>query len=112
MHRQVIIEGTVSALSEQDSEPYFRSRARGSQLAAWASEQSAVIASRATLEERYARLEQRWPEGTPVAMPDFWGGYRVRPLAVEFWHGRVNRMHDRFRYRRDHGGWAIERLAP
>jgi pyridoxamine 5'-phosphate oxidase len=113
LQRQVIIEGTVTALSTADSEPYFRSRARGSQLGAWASRQSTVIASRAELDDRQAELARRWPEGTPVPMPDFWGGYRVEPQVVEFWHGRMDRMHDRFRYRRLHdGGWATERLAP
>jgi pyridoxamine 5'-phosphate oxidase len=113
LQRQVIIEGTVTALSTADSEPYFRSRARGSQLGAWASRQSTVIVSRAELDDRQAELARRWPEGTPVPMPDFWGGYRVEPQVVEFWHGQMDRMHDRFRYRRlDGGGWATERLAP
>jgi pyridoxamine 5'-phosphate oxidase len=113
LQRQVIIEGTVTALSTADSEPYFRSRPRGSQLGAWTSRQSTVIGSRGELDDRYAELSQRWPEGTPVPMPDFWGGYRVEPQVAEFWHGRVDRMHDRFRYRRQAGGsWAAERLAP
>jgi pyridoxamine 5'-phosphate oxidase len=113
LQRQVIIEGTVTALSTADSEPYFRSRPRGSQLGAWASRQSTVIGSRAELDDRQAELDRRWPEGTPVPMPEFWGGYRVAPQVVEFWHGRVDRMHDRFRYRRaDGGGWTAERLAP
>jgi pyridoxamine 5'-phosphate oxidase len=112
MQRQVIVEGSVSALSKQDSEPYFRTRPRGSQIAAWASRQSSVIGSRAELDGRYAELEQRWPQGTDVPMPDFWGGYRVAPDVMEFWQGRVNRMHDRFRYRRNDGEWVIERLAP
>jgi pyridoxamine 5'-phosphate oxidase len=112
MQRQVIVEGPVSALSTEDSEPYFRSRPRGSQIAAWASRQSSVIGSRAELDGRYAALEQRWPQGTDVPMPDFWGGYRVSPDVMEFWQGRVNRMHDRFRYRRHDRDWVIERLAP
>jgi len=114
IQRQVIIEGTVTPLSTADSEPYFRSRPRGSQLGAWASHQSTVISSRAELDDRYAELTERWPEDTPVPMPDFWGGYRVEPVVAEFWHGRPDRMHDRFRYRRlDGGGWAVpERLAP
>ena len=112
MRRQVIIEGPVSALSAAESEPYFRSRPRGSQLGAWASRQSSVIGSRAELDERYARLARRWPEGTDVAMPEFWGGYRVIPEVFEFWQGRVNRLHDRLRYRRDGGRWVVERLAP
>jgi pyridoxamine 5'-phosphate oxidase len=112
MHRQVIIEGPVTALSTQQSEPYFRSRPRASQLAAWASRQSTVIASRGELEDRYAALAARWPEGSTVPMPEFWGGYLVAPEIVEFWHGRPDRMHDRLRYRRQDGIWLIERLAP
>jgi pyridoxamine 5'-phosphate oxidase len=115
LQRQVIVEGTVTALSMADSEPYFHSRPRGSQLGAWASRQSTVISSRAELDDRYAELSRRWPEGTEVPMPDFWGGYRVEPQVIEFWHGRLDRMHDRFRYRRDAAaptGWAAERLAP
>ncbi len=112
MRRQVIIEGTVSALSIAQSEPYFRSRPRGSQLGAWASRQSTVIGSRAELDDRYDELARKWPEGTDVPMPGFWGGYRVIPEVMEFWQGRVNRLHDRFRYRLDGGRWVMERLAP
>jgi len=111
LRRQVIIEGEVQELSAADSEPYFHSRPRGSQLGAWASRQSTVIGSRDELEKRYAELEQRWA-GEPVPMPDFWGGYRVVPAVIEFWQGRVNRLHDRFRYRRDGSAWIIERQAP
>jgi pyridoxamine 5'-phosphate oxidase len=110
--RQVIISGGVSPLSVAESEPYFRSRLRGSQIGAWASRQSAVIGSRAVLDERYAKLEERWPADMPVPMPDFWGGYRVVPRAIEFWQGRANRLHDRLRYRRDGDRWIIERLSP
>ncbi|HYB87837.1 MAG TPA: pyridoxamine 5'-phosphate oxidase [Streptosporangiaceae bacterium] len=112
LHRQVIIQGAVSPLSEHESEPYFRSRPHGSQLGAWASRQSSVIGSRAVLDERYARLEQRWPEGTAVPMPSFWGGYRLRHDIVEFWQGRANRLHDRLRYSRQGTHWVVERLAP
>ncbi len=112
IQRQVIIEGTVTELTAGQSEPYFHSRPRGSQLGAWTSRQSTVIASRAGLEERYAELEARWPDGEPVPMPPFWGGYRVTPHIYEFWQGRVNRLHDRFRYRRHDGQWLIERQAP
>jgi len=112
MQRQVIIEGTVIPLSTEQSEPYFRTRARGSQLGAWASRQSSVIGSRDELDERYARLAERWPEETPVPMPEFWGGYRVVPVTCEFWQGRENRLHDRFRYRRLGDQWVIERQAP
>jgi pyridoxamine 5'-phosphate oxidase len=112
IQRQVIIEGTVTELTAEQSEPYFHSRPRGSQLGAWTSRQSMVIGSRAELEGRYAELEARWPPPAPVPMPPFWGGYRVTPHICEFWQGRVNRLHDRFRYRRDGGQWLIERQAP
>jgi pyridoxamine 5'-phosphate oxidase len=112
LRRQVIVHGSVTAMSQADSEPYFHSRPHGSQLGAWASRQSSVIASRAEIEHAYARLEQRWPEGTTVPMPDFWGGYRLVPDLVEFWQGRVNRLHDRLRYRRDGAHWLVERLSP
>lgn len=113
IHRQVIVEGTVTQLPAAASETYFHSRPRASQLAAWASRQSTVIESRSELDERYARLEQRWPEGTQVPLPPFWGGYLVTARVIEFWHGRANRMHDRLRYTRQaDGGWLIERLAP
>jgi pyridoxamine 5'-phosphate oxidase len=113
IQRQVIVEGTVTQLTTEESEPYFHSRPRGSQLGAWASRQSTVIGSRSELDDRYDELSQRWPEGTPVPMPGFWGGYRVEPQIIEFWHGRVSRMHDRFRYRRNAAGaWTPERLAP
>jgi pyridoxamine 5'-phosphate oxidase len=112
LQRQVIIQGPVSPLSTGDSEPYFHSRARGSQLGAWASRQSSVIGSRAVLDDRYARLAERWPDGTVVPMPSFWGGYRLQHDTVEFWQGRANRMHDRLRYHREGARWVIERLAP
>jgi pyridoxamine 5'-phosphate oxidase len=112
LRRQVIVHGTVTPLSPAESEPYFHSRARGSQLGAWASRQSSVIESRGVLEDAYAKLEQRWPEGTQVPMPDFWGGYRLEPELVEFWQGRLNRLHDRLRYRRDGPRWLVERLSP
>lgn len=112
LRRQVIVAGPVMPLSQEESEPYFHSRPRGSQLSAWASRQSSVIPSRDVLDERYARLARRWPEGTTVPMPDFWGGYRVSPDTVEFWHGRANRLHDRLQYRRHDAGWLVRRLSP
>jgi pyridoxamine 5'-phosphate oxidase len=112
LHRQVIIEGPVTALSTSASEPYFHSRPRGSQLGAWASRQSTVISSRAELEGRYQELEQRWPEGTQVPMPEFWGGYLLRPETIEFWQGQASRLHDRFRYTAEGLAWTVTRLAP
>lgn len=110
--RQVTVEGQVRIMSQADSEPYYRSRARGSQLGAWASRQSRVIASRAELEARVAELEQRWPEPDQIPMPDFWGGYVLVPDTVEFWQSGTYRLHDRLRYYRDGDGWAVERLSP
>ncbi len=112
LHRQVIVEGTVAPLPTAESEPYFHSRPRGSQLGAWASRQSTELASRAELDDRYAELEERWPEGAEVPMPEFWGGYRVRPERMEFWQGRPSRLHDRFRYSRAGESWRAVRLAP
>jgi pyridoxamine 5'-phosphate oxidase len=112
LHRQVIVEGRVTPLTTAESEPYFRSRPRGSQLGAWASRQSTVLSSRAELDDRYAELERRWPDGTEVPMPEFWGGYRLVPERIEFWQGRPSRLHDRFRYERRDGGWLVRRLSP
>ncbi len=112
MGRQVTVEGRVQVISQADSEPYFRSRPRGSQIGAWVSRQSRVIASRAELDRRAAELEQRWPAGPDIPMPDFWGGYLLIPDTVEFWQSGADRLHDRLRYRRGDGRWAVERLSP
>ena len=108
--RQVTAEGGVRVMSQASSEPYFRSRPRGSQIGAWASRQSQVIGSRAELDRRAGELEQRWPGDVP--MPDFWGGYVLIPETVEFWQSGAYRLHDRLRYRRYGDGWIIERLSP
>ena len=110
--RQVIVEGPVTRLPAAESAAYFRSRPRASQLAAWASRQSTVLGSRRELDDRYELMRRRWPGETEVPVPDFWGGYLVTPVTIEFWHGRANRMHDRFRYREERGSWVAERLAP
>jgi pyridoxamine 5'-phosphate oxidase len=119
MQRQVTVEGPVTMASQADSEPYFRSRPRGSQLSAWASRQSTVVDSRAELDASVAELERRWPAGTDVAMPDFWRGYLLAPQTVEFWQAGQYRLHDRLRYSRggrtdgrEGSGWVIERLSP
>jgi pyridoxamine 5'-phosphate oxidase len=109
--RQVRIEGEVERVDPAESEAYFRTRPRGGQLAAWASTQSEVIGSREELEERFREVEAEY-EGREVPLPPHWGGFRLVPEAYEFWEHRDNRMHDRFRYRRDAAGWVIERLSP
>ena len=111
LERQVRVGGTASRISHDESERYFKSRPRGHQLGAWVSTQSEVIASRAVLEERLKEYERRYPDAAPL--PPFWGGYVVAPNEIEFWQGRPNRLHDRFRYTRQKDGlWLIERLAP
>jgi pyridoxamine 5'-phosphate oxidase len=112
MGRQVTAEGSVQMLSQAASEPYFRSRPRGSQIGAWVSRQSQVIGSRAELDRRAAELEQRWPAPEDIPMPGFWGGYLLIPDTVEFWQSGAYRLHDRLRYRRDGDGWTVERLSP
>lgn len=110
--RQVTVEGAVRPLSTEESEPYYHSRPWLSQIGAWASRQSTVLASRAELDDRVAELAARWPEGTEVPMPDFWGGYFIVPSRIEFWQSHPNRLHDRLSYRRRSNGWGIERLSP
>lgn len=110
--RQVIVTGRAARVGRDETAAYFRSRPHGSQLGAWASEQSRVIGSRAELDRRYAELAERYPEGEQVPVPPEWGGLRVVPDALEFWQGHENRLHDRLRYVLDGEKWRIERLCP
>jgi pyridoxamine 5'-phosphate oxidase len=111
--RQVRIEGAVVRVTEEESDAYFATRPRGSQLGAWASEQSKVIAGRGALDARFEELETNYRD-RPIPRPPHWGGYRVIPILFEFWQGRPDRMHDRFGYRlrADSKDWVIERLSP
>ena len=112
LDRQIRISGKAEKTSRKESQIYFHSRPIGSQLGAWASRQSEVIDARRVLDARMAEMTERF-RGKPVSLPPRWGGYRVRPEIMEFWQGRSNRLHDRFRYtRQTDGSWSIERLAP
>lgn len=113
MHRQVLAAGPVEQVTRAETEEYFASRPRGSQLGAWASPQSQVLPGRAAVEAGLAAAVERFGEG-PVQAPPHWGGFRLLPETVEFWQGRTNRLHDRLRFRRtgDEGPWVVERLAP
>jgi pyridoxamine 5'-phosphate oxidase len=113
MQRQVVVAGPVERVDRAETEAYFASRPRGSQLGAWASAQSRVIPDRAALDEAYAAVVARFADMVQIPAPPHWGGFRVRPESVEFWQGRVSRLHDRLRFRRADGGhWVVERLAP
>jgi pyridoxamine 5'-phosphate oxidase len=111
LERQVRIEGTVVQTTQAESAAYFATRPRGSQLGAWASKQSEVVGGREVLQAQMAEREQQFAD-RDVPCPPYWGGYRVRPLVIEFWQGRPNRLHDRLRYRRAEERWVIERLCP
>jgi pyridoxamine 5'-phosphate oxidase len=112
LERQVRIEGRVEKISAQESDEYFRTRPRGSQIGAWASAQSEVLPSREILEENVRVFEEKFGEGE-IPRPQHWGGFRVIPHEVEFWQGRLNRLHDRMRYRmQTNGKWVVERLSP
>lgn len=109
--RQVRVEGVVEEIGADESETYWQTRPRGSQIAAWASPQSTPIEDRDELERLYAKAELELGEAA-IPLPPFWGGYRVVPGTIEFWRHRENRLHDRIRYVREDGGWRRERLAP
>lgn len=111
LERQVRVEGRVERITEAESETYFRSRPRGSRIGAWASRQSAPLAERAELERRVREIEGRYP-GEDVPLPPFWGGFRLAPERIEFWQGRIDRLHDRLRYTRSDDAWIVERLSP
>ena len=111
LEEQIRVEGRVERLPPEESDAYFLTRPRGSQLGAWASNQSAVLPSRETLEEQYREIERRF-EGSPVPRPPFWGGFRLIADRIEFWFGRPDRLHDRVSYTRDGSAWRIERLYP
>jgi pyridoxamine 5'-phosphate oxidase len=117
LQRQVHVRGRVERVSDEMARAYWATRPRGSRLGAWASPQSAVLPDRQTLDRLQIEVTERFggpeDETTPVPLPDFWGGWRIVPETVEFWQGRLARLHDRLRYRRsESGGWVIERLAP
>ena len=114
MERQVSITGVAEKIARQESEDYFATRPWSSQIGAWASAQSAPLASRAELEERFAGAAAKWPEGTTVPCPPHWGGYRVTPITIEFWQGRYSRLHDRLRYERanTNSDWELHRYYP
>ena len=112
LERQVIVEGTVTKASREESEAYFHSRPHASQLGAWVSQQSSIVANRAVLEDGYKAVERKYA-GQTVPIPPHWGGFRLSPERVEFWQGRRSRLHDRLRYVREKdGSWSVERLSP
>jgi pyridoxamine 5'-phosphate oxidase len=112
VERQIRIEGTVEKTSREESEQYFHTRPAGAQLGAWASRQSEVIDARRVLNARLEEMKQRFAQGE-IPLPPHWGGYRLKPERIEFWQGRPDRLHDRFRYtRQKDGSWRIDRLAP
>ena len=112
LHRQVLVTGVVEKVSQEDSDEYFSSRPRGSQIGAWASDQSTPIASRDALEEKVQAVEERFQGVDSVPRPEKWGGFVVKPKTIEFWAGRRSRLHDRIRFVKTPDGWSTQRLQP
>jgi pyridoxamine 5'-phosphate oxidase len=112
LERQIRVEGTASRVSLQQSDEYFQSRPRGSQLGAWSSPQSSIINDRIILEERMTKMELKFENVDPIPRPHQWGGYEVDAFMIEFWQGRPNRLHDRMRYTKVDNAWLVHRLAP
>lgn len=111
--RQVVVVGTVTSIEPRHADDYFATRPYGSRIGAWASAQSNVIPDRSVLDHARAEAEERFPVGTDVPKPESWGGFRVAPETIEFWQGRRDRLHDRFRYRVDsQDRWTVDRLSP
>jgi pyridoxamine 5'-phosphate oxidase len=112
MERQISINGVAEKIETKESIKYFMSRPRGSQLGAWVSDQSSVLSSRKILEMKLEEMKRKFSQGK-IPLPDFWGGYRIKPKSFEFWQGRPNRLHDRFLYsKQSDESWTIDRIAP
>jgi pyridoxamine 5'-phosphate oxidase len=113
LERQVRVEGPCERLTSEESQVYYDTRARGSRIGAWTSQQSKVLRDREELEQQVKDTEKRFEGQEKIPVPEFWGGLRVKPEMIEFWQGRDSRLHDRFRYTKDEeGGWKIDRLSP
>ena len=112
LERQIRIEGNIAKIDQQTSTNYFHSRPRESQIGAWASIQSAVIANRKVVEDAFAQYTQKFKDLEEIPKPEHWGGYNIKPTSIEFWQGRPSRLHDRLRYTEVNGAWKIERLSP